>query len=166
MIVIINGSVGVGKTETSWELTSCFSKAIMLDGDYIGAVHPFEIYDQERVDYLYETLVYLISFHQSHGFDNFVINYVFEQPEQLTILKSLLVTLDSNIYCFWLTCDETEQADRITNRRSDHHWDLKRYIELNKIMREACTTGSIGREIVTTGFSAKGVAGEIFKQIT
>ena len=61
----------------------------MLDADYIGAVHPFEIYDQERVDYLYETLVYLTSFHQSNGFVSFVINYVFEQPEQLATLMSL-----------------------------------------------------------------------------
>ena len=44
MIVILNGSVGVGKTATSWKLHEKFDKSVMLDGDFIGAVHPFEIY--------------------------------------------------------------------------------------------------------------------------
>ena len=39
MIIIINGSLGVGKTEISWELIERFDRAVMLDGDYLGAVH-------------------------------------------------------------------------------------------------------------------------------
>ncbi len=84
MIIIINGSVGVGKSSTSWELAARFDQSFMLDGDYIGAVHPFEIYDLARINYLYQTLSHLIQFHQSHGYKNFVINYVFEEALQLT----------------------------------------------------------------------------------
>jgi len=43
MIVIITGPCGVGKTEVSWKLAEKFAKSVMLDGDYIGAVHPFEM---------------------------------------------------------------------------------------------------------------------------
>lgn len=45
MIILINGPCGIGKTAISWELITRFDRAVMLDGDYIGAVHPFEIYD-------------------------------------------------------------------------------------------------------------------------
>src|SRR5512133_2808986 len=44
MIVIINGPLGVGKTSISWALLERFERAVMLDGDYLGAVQPFEIY--------------------------------------------------------------------------------------------------------------------------
>ena len=83
MIIIINGSLGVGKTETSWELTALFERAVMLDGDYIGAVHPFEIHNSQRVEYLYQTIRHLMIWHQQNGYDDFVINYVFERPKSL-----------------------------------------------------------------------------------
>src|SRR3974390_2861125 len=54
MIVILNGPLGVGKTEVAWKLIEKFERAVMLDGDYLGAVHPFEIRDEQRVAYLYD----------------------------------------------------------------------------------------------------------------
>ena len=56
MIIILNGSLGVGKTTTAWILLGKFTRAIMLDGDYIVAVHPFNLYDEKRIDYLYKTM--------------------------------------------------------------------------------------------------------------
>lgn len=78
MIVILNGSVGVGKTSVSCALNESLDRSVMLDGDYLGAVRPFEIYDDARVAYLYKTVVHLLEFHQAHGYTNFVINYVLE----------------------------------------------------------------------------------------
>ena len=54
MIVILNGPLGVGKTEVAWKIIEKFERAVMLDGDYLGAVHPFEIRDEQRVAYLYD----------------------------------------------------------------------------------------------------------------
>jgi hypothetical protein len=34
MIAILNGALGVGKTEVAWKLIEKFDRAIMLDGDY------------------------------------------------------------------------------------------------------------------------------------
>jgi tRNA A37 N6-isopentenylltransferase MiaA len=87
MIVIINGPCGVGKTEVSWNLVERFPEGVMLDGDHIGAVHPFEIYDQQRIAYLYQTIRHLVAFHIEHGYTNFVVNYVFETPESLAELR-------------------------------------------------------------------------------
>lgn len=165
MIVIINGSLGVGKTETSWELMTRFDRAVMLDGDYIGAVHPFEIYDQDRVDYVYETLALLVNHHRCHGYENFVINYVFEQPFQLKKITSKLVGFDTDLHYFWLTCEEAEQATRIVERTVDCEWELKRYIELNKIMKEADLNGNIGSEIITTNKTVAEVADEIYGRV-
>ena len=84
MIIILNGPCGIGKTAVSWELAALFERAVMLDGDYIGAVHPLAIYDAARVDYLYRTLRHLVAWQIAQGdYHNFVINYVFESPESL-----------------------------------------------------------------------------------
>lgn len=73
MIIIINGSLGVGKSSVAEAIHYKFDKSVNLDGDYIGDVNPFEIYDDARIDHLYRTLAYLIAFHQENGYANFVI---------------------------------------------------------------------------------------------
>mgnify|MGYP002682440129 CR=1 FL=1 len=87
MIIIINGPLGIGKTSVSWELLRCFERAAMLDGDYLGAIQPFEIYDEARIAYLDQTFVHMSAWHKQHGYTNLVINYVFEQPEALARLR-------------------------------------------------------------------------------
>jgi nucleoside-triphosphatase THEP1 len=80
MIIIINGPLGVGKTEVSGKLIEYFDKAVMLDGDYLGAVRPFDLHDPQRVEYLYQTIAHNVEWHVTHGYHNFVVNYVFEKP--------------------------------------------------------------------------------------
>ena len=164
MIIIINGSIGVGKTSVSWALQKKFSKSVMLDGDYIGAVHPFKIYDEERIEYLYETLSHLVKFHYSNGYNNFVINYVFESPASLKKLTKKLETVSGNIFCFWLTCSPLEQKKRIALRDTDQkEWELNRIIELNSILSYADKKGFIGKKIDTDGKSIDEVAAIIFR---
>ncbi len=158
MIIILNGSVGVGKTSVAWALNESLGKSVMLDGDYIGAVHPFEIYDDARVDHLYRTLAHLIKFHIENGYTNFVINYVFESPELLAALVKPLRALDKRIYTFWLTCLEDEQRGRILKRRTDGwKWELERFVELNAILEAASERGDIGVRVDTTGKSVADV---------
>ena len=166
MIIIINGSLGVGKSSVAEELHYKFDKSVHLDGDYIGDVHPFEIYDDARISHLYRTLALLIGFHQKNGYHNFVINYVFESPQSLQELLSLLRPLDPSIHTYWLTCDEEEQARRIRNRsREELQWELNRFVELQRIQKQAAHHGSIGKEVDTTQLTPKEAAEVIWRNI-
>ena len=166
MIIIINGSLGVGKSSVAEELHYKFDKSVHLDGDSIGDVHPFEIYDEARIHHLYRTLELLIGFHQKNGYPNFVINYVFESPQSLQELLNLLRPLDPSIHTYWLTCDEEEQARRIQNRRREElQWELNRFVELQRIQRQAAHQGFIGQEVDTTRLTPKEAAEEIWKNI-
>lgn len=166
MIIIINGSVGVGKSTTAEELHWKFSKSICLDGDSVGNVNPFEIYDEERIDHLYRTLALLIDFHQKNGYPNFVINYVFESAGSLKELLDLLRPLDASIHVYWLTCDQEQQAKRIRSRqRSDIDWELNRFVELQQIQRKAAQQGFIGNEIDTTHLTPAAAAETIWNDI-
>ncbi len=166
MIIIVNGSLGVGKSSVAEELHYKFDKSVHLDGDTIGDVHPFEIYDEARINHLYRTLELLIGFHQKNGYHNFVINYVFESPQSLQELLSLLRPLDPSIHTYWLTCDEKEQARRIQKRgREELQWELNRFVELQRIQMQAAHQGFIGQEVDTTRLTPKEAADEIWKDI-
>ena len=166
MIIIINGSLGVGKSSVAEQLHYKFDKSIHLDGDCIGDVQPFKIYDQVPLNHLYRTMELLIGFHQKNGYYNFVINYVFESPESLHEFLELLRPLDPSIHCYWLTCDEEEQAKRIRNRkREDLQWELGRFLELRRIQKDASQNGSIGKEVDTTRMTAEEAAQTIWNDI-
>jgi broad-specificity NMP kinase len=166
MILIINGSLGVGKTSVAEQLHWKFEKSVHLDGDTIGDVHPFEIYDPARIDHLYRTLALLVEFHQQNGYENFVINYVFESAQSLGELLALLRPLNPSIHVFWLTCNAQEQERRIRARSRDQvGWELERFIELQRIQTEAAQEGFIGIEVDTSGLSAPEVAAKIWATI-
>ncbi len=160
LIIIINGSVGVGKTSTSWALLESFDKSLMLDGDHLGAVHPFEVYDTDRVEHLYRTIALLIPFHQAAGYRDFVVNYVFESSDSLRDLVGLLSSFDTEIFAFWLRCAEEVQLERI-RRRNDSFWHLNRAPELNRILELASQNEGIGFPLDNTELSPGQTATEI-----
>jgi broad-specificity NMP kinase len=166
MIIIINGSLGVGKTSVAEHLTTKFNRAVHLDGDAIGDVHPFAIYDDARITHLYHTLAHLIAFHQENGYPNFVINYVFESHTSLQELLNLLRPLDNDVQVYWLTCRAEEQEKRIRARSRDQiSWELERFVELQAIQAQAAEGGFIGEEVDTTGLSVDQVVEKIWGMV-
>ena len=166
MIVIINGSLGVGKSSVAEQLHYKFDKSIHLDGDYVADIHPYNIYDEARIDHLYRTLELLIGFHQKNGYSNFVINYVFESAESLQALLALLRPLNSAIHVYWLTCSEEKQAKRIQGRRREElDWELKRFIELQQIQAKAAQQGFIGEKVDTSHLTVAEAAQRIWDDI-
>jgi predicted kinase len=145
----------------------------MLDGDYIGAVQPFEIYDEARIEYLYQTLRHLVAFHiEQGGYRDFVINYVFEQPESLARLRHLLSDLDDVIYAFCLTCTEEEMEKRVRGRAqhrppdpAQEAWELQRFRELTTIQEEAAKRGDLGFVVDTSRLSVAEAAEAIWQNI-
>ena len=166
MIIIINGPCGIGKSTTGEYVTWHFDRAVFLDGDYIGAVHPFEIYDDVRIEHLYQTLRHLIAFHIERGdYHNFVIPYVFESPESLARLRTLLADLDDEIYTFRLVCDPQvlEQRLRDSARSPDDIvWHIDRAAELIRIQGAAARNGDLGYVMDTTARTPAEVAEEIW----
>lgn len=170
MIIIINGPLGIGKTQVSEKLIEYFDRAVMLDGDYIGAVHPFEIYDEARIEYLYQTLRHLTAYHVEHGYRNFVINYVFESAASLARLRGLLADLDGEIYAFRLTCTESEMERRIRSRAVGRPeepdflaWELQRFRQLTAIQEAASRQGDLGCVIDTSQLNVAQVADAIWR---
>ena len=169
MIIIINGPLGVGKTEVAWKLIEKFDRAVMLDGDYLGAVHPFDLHDPQRVAYLYDTICYVARFHAEHGYRNLVVNYVFEKPASLAQLRRALNEIDDVTYAFRLTCSAEEIDRRIRSRSSDPDrlaWESQRFRELQAIQDTNARCGDLGFVVDTTELSIEEVADAIWRNIT
>lgn len=171
MIIIINGPLGIGKTTVAWALNARMGPSVMLDGDFIGAVEPFEIYDEARIAYLYKTLAQLVAYHQREGgYRNFVINYVFETPESLADLLALLRPLDDAIHVFRLTCAPEEMERRIRERgRADYEgqpsWELERCHELAAIQEAAAQRGFLGSVVDASALDVEQTAAAIWAQV-
>ena len=159
MIILINGPLGVGKTTISEALLRRFERGVMLDGDAVGNVHPFEIYDNARTDYLYRTLAMLVAWHQREGrYERFVINYVFEQPDDLARLLALLRPLDPDIHVFRLRASAATLRERILERGGHGDagylaWELARGLELLRIQDANAAGEALGRVIETDGLT-------------
>lgn len=167
MVIIINGSLGIGKTSTAWALIEQFERAVMLDGDYIGAFHPFDFRDDRCYQYLYDTLEVLIDFHRANHYEDFVINYVFEKTDQLQQLVDRLKQKGLPVFCFCLHCSKEEHQRRIKNRNNENlDWELNRSLELNKILQAESRNGYLGDPFSTDNLSTEEVAKLIMKSIS
>ena len=116
MIIVINGPLGIGKTETSWQLMQRFTRAVMLDGDYLAAIHPFDHYNPSHLDYAYEVFGMLVSFHRQKGIHDFVLNWVFESPASLQRLQAKLAPSEERLHFYRLVCTLKELEGRLRQR--------------------------------------------------
>ncbi len=162
-IVVINGPLGIGKSTTAWALSEKFSKAVMLDGDYIAAFHPFDFYHQPHLDYAYSLFALLMRHHAAHGFRHFVVNWVLESAAQLAVLSAHFAPLGIPVYPYRLTADPAVIAQRIQQRANpDVAWELERAHTLHSILEAAAHQGDMGRVLDTTTLTAQEVAGRIW----
>ena len=165
MIIIINGSLGVGKSASSWALAEKFEKSVMLDADYIGAIFPRDYKNSDWTEYLYETIANLVEFHKKNNIENFVINYVFENSDTLKSLIEKLAIFDDNIKVFYLFCNQAEQEQRIIKRNNSQlAWELKRSIELNEILKRNSKQGDIGLKLDTSHKTVEELTQEIWNK--
>ena len=166
MIIILNGPLGIGKTQSSWALVRRFPRAVMLDADYVAEFHPFDYYNDEHLAYAHATLRVLVGHHASHGFQHFVINWIFETPFQLERLRGKLADLGLPIYAFQLVCAPDEIERRVRRRNlPDLDYELRRSRELIAILDNAARTGDIGMPLDTTSLTTEQTADMILRQI-
>ncbi len=154
MIIILNGTCGVGKTTTAWLALDSFYSSVMIDADYICATNPYVLESEDRQDYLNKTIIELIKFHRKNNYKNFIISNVYENPEALEKLINYSELKDDEKYVFCLKADTETVRERIIKRDTyDVEWELKRFIQLQKILDKYSGIGGVGKEINTTNLS-------------
>jgi broad-specificity NMP kinase len=159
MVIVINGPLGIGKTETAWRVAQLLAPAAVIDIDWVSAVEPFDYRNPRDVDYAQQSAVVLAQHHSRHGFENIVVNWVFENQSQLDGFSRLF----ESVRAYLLTCSLEELERRIRQRGGpDLDRDLARGRELHAILGQA---KNIGVPIDTEGRSVHEVAAAIVDDI-
>ena len=115
MIIVLNGPLGIGKSTLAEALMERLEASVMLDGDQMIAVNPAPA---AELDYLHATLSLLIRHHQTHGYQHFIINHIWQTADELSQLRQSLGDLDRDLRCFRLALPLEENLRRIRLRQS------------------------------------------------
>jgi hypothetical protein len=165
-MLILNGPLGIGETTVACHILEKFRAAVMLDGDYIAAFHPFDYDNPTHLDYAYQTFHVLIAHHVAHGIQDFVLNWVFEDAVRLHQFRQSLAELVTPILVYRLTCAPEALERRIRQRGlADVEAEVKRGQELLRLLDHAVVAGDLGYLVETTHRSAVAVAEGIWQHV-
>lgn len=112
-LIIINGTMGVGKTAVSCELKKCLQKAVMLDGDWCWDMNPFVVTEETKAMVMNNIKYNLNSFIHCGEFENIIFCWVMHEE---SIMEDLLSGLDCElcrIYKISIVCSEEVLIEHI-----------------------------------------------------
>ena len=117
LAVLLNGSLGVGKSTLAEALGEAIERSVTLDGDQLSALNPPPA---DEVRALHETIGLLIGHHLARGYDRFVIPHYWSSADELAALGGRLRAIreDFEVRAFLLTLPRDANLRRIAARRS------------------------------------------------
>jgi len=112
-LIIINGTMGVGKSTVSNLLLKKLQPSVYLDGDWCWNMNPFVVSDENR-EMVISNITYLLqSFLQNTGYKYIVFCWVIHQEEIFGDILEPLKDYDFEVYKISLICSENALRDRL-----------------------------------------------------
>lgn len=113
-LVMINGTMGVGKTVTCKELYKKLQKSVWLDGDWCWMMNPF-IVNEENKKMVENNITYLLrNFLTNSSFQYVIFNWVIQSEEIYDMLLNKLNDLKFEVVKITLICNEESLRNRIS----------------------------------------------------
>ena len=141
-LIIINGTMGVGKSVTSEALYKSLENSAWLDGDWCWMMNPF-IVNEENKKMVIDNIVHLLrSFLTNASLEYVVFNWVIHEEEIYDLILSSMDDLEVELYKITLLCSEEILKQRILedfkNGRGDRNLEnslkrLEMYRDMNTI---------------------------------
>lgn len=112
-LIIINGTMGAGKSTVSELLLKETENSIYLDGDWCWNMNPFTV-NEENIEMVMKNIIFLLrSFLNNSNFQYIIFCWVMHKEEIFKNILNEIRDLDFELYKFTLLCNETELARRI-----------------------------------------------------
>jgi hypothetical protein len=112
-LIIVGGTMGVGKTATCRELQKILPRNVFLDGDWCWNMHPFVVTDETKAMVSSNITHLLNGFLACSEFENVIFCWVLHEQH---ILDDLINALDLNgctTHCFSLVSTEQALVERL-----------------------------------------------------
>lgn len=113
-LIFINGTMGVGKTETSRKLQNLLPNCVFLDGDWCWDAVPFIVNDETKAMVLKNITSLLTSFLACSAYENVLFCWVMHEQEIMDDLLTGLNTTGCAVHKFSLVCSAAALLNRLT----------------------------------------------------
>lgn len=131
-LIIINGTMGVGKTTTCKSLYKHFNKSIWLDGDWCWMMNPWDFNEENKQMVKKNILLLLKGFLDNSNFEYVFFSWVIHRNDIMEWLLGELSDYNLQIYKFSLVCSEKALERRmLLDERSSK--GIKESIERNRL---------------------------------
>ncbi|NMB11703.1 MAG: AAA family ATPase [Firmicutes bacterium] len=113
-LILINGTMGVGKTATSRQLQKLLPRCVFLDGDWCWDMSPFIVTSETKAMVQNNICHLLNNFLRCSEFENILFCWVMHQQ---VIIDDLLTRLDisaTQVFRFSLICSAAALIDRLS----------------------------------------------------
>lgn len=132
-LIIINGTMGVGKSTTGGKLYKSLENSVWLDGDWCWMMNPF-IVNEENKKMVQDNITYILrNFLTNTSYEYIIFDWVIHLEEIFDTILEKLSDLKFTVIKITLTCSEKSLKNRIAN-------DVK-----NGLRDEECINRSLDR---------------------
>ncbi len=112
-LIIINGTMGAGKTITSKELQKILPHNVFLDGDWCWNMEPFTVTDETKA-MVVDNITYLLNnFIRCSVYENIIFCWVMHEQDIIDQVISGLNTSDCRVKVFSLVLNEKALRERM-----------------------------------------------------
>lgn len=112
-LIIVNGTMGVGKTTTCLELQKLLPQNVFLDGDWCWKMEPFVVNDETKAMVMDNIAHLLNNFIQCSEYENIIFCWVMHEQSIIDELLERLGLQNCREYVFSLICSEEALTRRI-----------------------------------------------------
>ena len=113
-LIIINGTMGVGKTTISSELNKELSNSIWLDGDWCWNMDPFIVNEETKTIVIDNITHILRNYISISHIEHIIFNWVIDINEIFDLILNPLKNLDVEVIKITLTCSKETLVNRIS----------------------------------------------------
>lgn len=112
-LIIINGTMGVGKTATCKELNKKLYNSVWLDGDWCWMMNPFIVNDENKATVINNITYMLRNFLVNSSFEYVIFNWVIHTEDISNLILQRLNDLEYDLIKITLICSKEALQKRI-----------------------------------------------------
>lgn len=112
-LILVNGTMGVGKTAVCQALLQKLEPAVFLDGDWCWLMRPFVVTDETKAMVMDNITHLLNNFLRASAFDYVIFCWVMQEQAILDEVRAHLLPGDYKTHCFTLTASPEALTARL-----------------------------------------------------
>jgi len=112
-LIIINGTMGIGKSSTCKELNKRIDRSVWLDGDWCWMMNPW-VFNEENKKMVEDNIVFLLkNFLSNSTFEYVIFNWVIHREEIFKLILDELEDYKFQLHKITLICSENALVKRM-----------------------------------------------------